>query len=305
MTSSCWRYAVVPLAVICLGMTIEQPPPKASNLSQIRIPYRLLSGTTMLRHVYVISGRGKRIATFPRRRLGKTRHAEADQPCAYFDPSPHPAQDQFVVSRFCSPTNELITVSLNGPQPSVQVIYAVSRNTSLRLPQWSPDGDRLAFIEYTREGTVLTICDPGCRMKRQIELNVHRVDTLQWDADGTRLFFSNDFDDERLQLGEVALVSETVQWHALGAVWNWVQRPKTSPPDWPAVRRLYGSLEHPQRRIIWSPDRRYYFYFRGVESRFHETDSIMRYDVQRRKTARVRMIHFSLRFAVPPFTWLE
>lgn len=217
---------------------------------------------------------------------------------------------------------ELVEVSLESGTSPVRVIYAPPDDRLIASPAWSPDGHQVAFLLIRPEDLLSEVAILDRESQNVVQrFTVEELkafvyfDYLRWSADGRRIFIWGTRakpDYKGVTNEDIAILtisSGNVQW--LGQ-WGgtgrygivpidgryaeegrreygeWKQKIET-PADAETVRTLFGSAEKRVNRPIWSPDRRYYFYYRYREG-FGANGWIERYDAQIDKGVRIKTV---------------
>jgi hypothetical protein len=132
---------------------------------------------------------------------------------------------------------------------------------------------------------------------------LHDNHYMRWSKDGLRLYLRvRNTNVERQQtnpglmelwkLGEIETSSGSFSWHqnaSFNFLYSRIFPKSTKVQESPAIVTLFGSVENPVLRPIWSPDGRYYFYETRREG-FVAKGWIERYDTATKQSKPVKTL---------------
>jgi len=264
------------------------------SLEQYRIAYEYKGA------IFVISGTGKTIFKLPFEHL--------------YLPDAHPNGDRIVcVRKNKSNFSELIELKLDKKANfPTTVLFTATGGQFIGSPTWSQDGSQVGFLVSRK---VLVLDMKAGKIAQQIEIDelptvpdpafttLHDNHYMRWSKDGLRLYLrapktnvernqTNPGLTELWRLGEIEIPSGSLFWHqnaSFNFLYNRISPKTTKVHESPAIVTLFGSVENPVLRPMWSPNRRYYFYETRREG-FMAKGWIERYDTETKKSKPIKTL---------------
>ncbi|MGH8767600.1 MAG: hypothetical protein ACREVT_05390 [Burkholderiales bacterium] len=291
MFSVLWRWL---FCFLMLMMMKSVATADVDSLEQYRIAYEYKGA------IFVISGTGKTIFKLPFENL--------------YLPDAHPDGDRIVcVRKNKSNSSELIELTLDKEANfPTTVLYTATVGQFIGSPIWSQDGSQVGFLVSRK---VLVLDMKARQIALQIEINelptvpdptfttLHDNHYMRWSKDGLRLYLrvrktngernqTNPGLTELWRLGEIEISSGSFFWHhnaSFNFLYNRIFPKTTKVHESPAIVTLFGSVENPVLRPIWSPDRRYFFY-ETLREGFMAKGWIERYDTETKKSKAIKTL---------------
>jgi hypothetical protein len=172
------------------------------------------------------------------------KYPDAAPGCRHRDAAVHADTHRVIVVQDCQratpPVNRIIEFSLDRPDAPPRILYQ-GYGRDLRLPAWSTDGRRIAFMEMGD----LVACAADCQMtfRTRIPATDGRWTALAWELDRRRVLLRAEHPDRLTTIVAVEPDSgftETLAERLDAAALN---RWMAEPANGPAARTLFGSSE--------------------------------------------------------------
>lgn len=253
--------------------------------------------------LHVIASTGRTVLAHPRKPVMRLPGGRVWD-CMYRDPQVHPDGNRVLVIQDCQrqqPTStRIIEFTLDAPQQAPRTLYE-GAGRGLRLPAWSSDSRRVAFLEMDD----LVACAADCQMtfRTRIPRPYGNWTQLAWQPDHRRVLLRTEGPKKTTGIAAIEPDAGHFEWLAErlepAALEQWIADPTHAP----VVRALFGSAANPRNPIGWSPDGRRYFYYTGADHRYYWSDWIAGYDTERTRTEHIKTVRRGVR--IPPFSWIE